>query len=79
MFREFDRLPWSQKDIFRTQPKVDWYWTDSQGDIINGGKVKGVPKLQVASVYDAGHMSPGDAKPAISSLVQQWIESTDSN
>ncbi|KAI0478002.1 alpha/beta-hydrolase [Xylaria cf. heliscus] len=77
MFREFDELPWSQRDAFHKQPKVDWHWTDSRGTMIKGGKIKGVPKLQVASVYDAGHMSPGDAKPAVSSLVRQWIESSD--
>ncbi|TRX88446.1 hypothetical protein FHL15_010636 [Xylaria flabelliformis] len=77
MFREFDELPWSQKDEFRKQPKLDWQWTDSQGETIEGGKIKGVPKLQVASVYNASHMSPGDAKPAVSSLVRQWIESPD--
>ncbi|KAI1202291.1 alpha/beta-hydrolase [Nemania serpens] len=76
MFREFDRLPWSQKDLFSKQPKVDWHWTNSHGDIIQGGKIKKIPKLQVASVYGAGHMSPGDAKPAVSSLVRQWIESS---
>ncbi|KAI1126222.1 alpha/beta-hydrolase [Nemania abortiva] len=79
MFREFDQLPWSQKDAFREQPKTDWHWTDSHGSIFKGGKVKGIPKLQAASVYDAGHMSPGDAKPAVSSLVQQWIEFSDFN
>ncbi|KAI1754124.1 alpha/beta-hydrolase [Xylaria castorea] len=77
MFREFDELPWSRKDEFREQPKVDWHWTDSRGDTLKGGKIKGVPKLQVASVYNASHMSPGEAKPAVSSLVQQWIESSD--
>ncbi|KAI0404448.1 alpha/beta-hydrolase [Xylaria palmicola] len=75
IFREFDQLPWSQRDVFREQPKVDWHWTDSRGTAIRGGKIKGVPRLRVASVYDAGHMSPGDAKPAVSSLVRQWIES----
>ncbi|KAJ8128800.1 hypothetical protein O1611_g4831 [Lasiodiplodia mahajangana] len=79
MFREFDQLSWSQKDAFLEQPKLDWHWTDSRGSIIQGGKIKGVPKLQVASVYDAGHMSPGDAKPAVSSLVQQWIEFSNFN
>ncbi|KAI3332144.1 alpha/beta-hydrolase [Xylariaceae sp. AK1471] len=73
MFREFDELPWSQKDAFRQQPKVDWHWTDSHGAVIQGGQIKGVPKLQVASVFDAAHLSPGDAKPAVASLVRQWI------
>ncbi|KAI8622997.1 alpha/beta-hydrolase [Xylariaceae sp. FL1651] len=77
MFREFDELPWSQNSIFRRQPKVDWYWTNSQGAIIQGGKIKGVPKLQAASVYDAAHMSPGDAKPAVASLVRQWLSQAD--
>ncbi|KAI1811478.1 alpha/beta-hydrolase [Poronia punctata] len=73
MFREFDHLPWSQRDVFRRQPKTNWYWTDSVGSLFEGGKIKSVPKLHVASVYDAGHMSPGDAKPAVASLVRQWI------
>jgi len=74
MFREFDQLPWSENDEFRKQPKTDWFWTDSNGSLVKGGKIKGVQKLQVASVYDAGHMSPGDAKPAVASLVRQWID-----
>jgi carboxypeptidase C (cathepsin A) len=73
MFREFDQLPWSQDGVFRRQPKTDWLWTDSDGFLVKGGKIKGVPKLQVASVYNAGHMSPGDAKPAVASLVREWI------
>ncbi|GAP82931.1 putative carboxypeptidase y [Rosellinia necatrix] len=74
MFREFDQLPWSQQHEFRVQPKVDWHWTGPRHEVVEGGKIKGLARLQVASVYDAGHMSPGDAKSAVSSLVQRWLE-----
>ncbi|KAI1176037.1 alpha/beta-hydrolase [Nemania sp. FL0916] len=74
MFREFDNLPWSQNEVFRKQPKVGWRWVNADGESAKGGKIKGVPKLVAASVYDAGHMSPGDAKPAVASLVRSWIK-----
>jgi hypothetical protein len=73
MFREFDQLPWSQQDAFRQAPKIDWHWIDTHGVVTPGGKIKGISKLQVASVFDAAHMSPGDAKPAVASLVRRWI------
>lgn len=71
MFQEFNDLPWSKREEFRAQPTVPWNILNRNST--SAGMKKSTLELQVASVDDAGHMSPGDQKQAVQALVQAWI------
>ncbi|UKZ55704.1 hypothetical protein TrVGV298_009528 [Trichoderma virens] len=74
-FREWTDLPWHGNVQFRMNPKRDWYFEDSTGARHKGGQLKGRGlQVQVAGVDNAGHMSPGDQKEAVSFLVREWIQ-----
>lgn len=51
----------------------NWDWKDSEGNVHQGGQVKGIDRLQFIGVDDAGHMCPGDQKAAVASVVDRWL------
>jgi carboxypeptidase C (cathepsin A) len=73
VIRQYDNLPWRSQSEYRLQRLQNWYWTDETGKKQKGGGTKGLPRLQVVTVNDAGHTTPAEQRIAVTEVVGRWL------
>ena len=74
--RALDSMPWSHMAAFRSRPLEPYYYRNFTGSVVKAGTRKTAGYLTLATVDDAGHMSPHDQPEAVSQVVQQWLLKT---